>query len=46
LGRKETKADKKNKSLKLITNLIEQYQPGVIVVEDYAAKGSRRCARV
>src|ERR1044071_3437958 len=45
-GVKETKADKKNKSLKLITNLIEKYQPGVIVVEDYAAKGSRRCGRV
>src|SRR5215472_11813525 len=45
-GVKETKTDKKNRSLKLITGLIELYQPSVIVVEDYAAKGSRRCGRV
>src|SRR5215469_3049241 len=45
-GVKETKTDKKTRSLKLITDLMEQYQPNVIVVEDYAAKGSRRCGRV
>src|SRR5262245_53799223 len=45
-GVKETKTDKKKRSLKLIADLIEQYQPSVIVVEDYAAKGSRRCGRV
>jgi len=45
-GVKETKNDKKRKSLKLIDDLIGLYQPRVIVVEDYAAKGSRRCGRV
>src|SRR5262245_43589130 len=45
-GVKETKTDKRRRSLKLIDDLIEQYQPSVIVVEDYAAKGSRRCRRV
>ena len=45
-GVKETKTDKKNRSLKLIAGLIDQYQPSVIAVEDTAAKGSRRCKRV
>lgn len=45
-GVKETKTDKKKRSLKLITELIDCYQPSVIVVEDYEAKGSRRCERV
>jgi Holliday junction resolvasome RuvABC endonuclease subunit len=45
-GVKETKTDKKNRSLKFMADLIDQYQPSVIVVEDYAAKGSRRCDRV
>ena len=45
-GVKETKVDKKRRSLKLIDDLIEQYQPRVIVVEDYAGKGSRRCPRI
>src|SRR5437773_8565947 len=45
-GVKETKTDKNRRSLKLISNLIEQYEPGVLVLEDYAGKGSRRCERV
>src|SRR5215470_10532232 len=45
-GVKETKTDKKKKSLKLIAELMEQYQPKVFVVEDYGRKGSRRCQRV
>jgi Holliday junction resolvasome RuvABC endonuclease subunit len=45
-GVKETKVDKNSKTLKLIADLIEPYQPAVIVVEDYEAKGSRRCTRV
>jgi Holliday junction resolvasome RuvABC endonuclease subunit len=45
-GVKETKMDKKRRSLKLIGELIDQYQPNVIVVEDYAGKGSRRCRRI
>jgi Holliday junction resolvasome RuvABC endonuclease subunit len=45
-GVKETKNDKKNRSLKLIAKLIDQYQPTIIVVENYAARGSRRCGRV
>src|ERR1700752_2893866 len=45
-GVKETKVDKKRRSLKLTDDLIEQYQPRMIVVEDYAGKGSRRCQRI
>ena len=45
-GVKETKTDKKRKSLRLIEDLIEQYQPRMLVVEDYESKGSRRCERV
>jgi|SRR5215470_86755 len=45
-GVKETKTEKKKRSLTFIEALIEQYQPKVVIVEDYAAKGSRRCSRV
>ena len=45
-GVKETKTDKKGRTLKLIDDLIERYQPNVLVVEDYEGKGSRRCLRV
>src|SRR5215831_7045008 len=45
-GVKETKTDKKKRSLKLIEELMERYQPKVFVVEDYGGKGSRRCQRV
>ena len=45
-GVKETKTDKKRRTLKLIHDLIDQYQPNVIVVEDYAGKGSRRSRRI
>jgi Holliday junction resolvasome RuvABC endonuclease subunit len=45
-GEKETKVDKNGKTLKLVADLIDRYQPNVIVVEDYAGKGSRRCRRI
>ncbi len=45
-GVKETKSDKRRRALELISELIDQYEPTVIVVEDYDAKGSRRCGRV
>jgi Holliday junction resolvasome RuvABC endonuclease subunit len=45
-GVKETKTDKKKRSLKLIAELIGRYQPNVVVFEDYEGKGSRRCERV
>jgi Holliday junction resolvasome RuvABC endonuclease subunit len=45
-GVRETKTDKKTRSLKLISELIEQYAPSVLIIEDYAGKGSRRCRRV
>src|SRR6266581_6997295 len=44
-GVKETKTDKNRRSLKLIAELIEQYAPGVVVLENYEGKGSRRCRR-
>ena len=45
-GVKETKTDKRRRSLELIEALIEQYQPNVLVVEDYTVKGARRCRRI
>jgi Holliday junction resolvasome RuvABC endonuclease subunit len=45
-GVKETKIDKNTRALKLISELIEQYEPSVLILEDYAGKGSRRCRRV
>ena len=45
-GVKETKTDKNKKTLKLVEDLIDRYQPSVIVVEDYEGKGSRRCHRI
>jgi Holliday junction resolvasome RuvABC endonuclease subunit len=46
-GVKETKTDKRRRALKLVVeDFIERYQPDVLVVEDYRAKGSRRCRRV
>jgi Holliday junction resolvasome RuvABC endonuclease subunit len=44
-GVKETKTDKNRRSLKLTADLIAQYEPSVIVLEDHAGKGSRRCRR-
>jgi Holliday junction resolvasome RuvABC endonuclease subunit len=45
-GVKETKSDKNRSALKSVADLIGRYQPTVIIVEDYEAKGSRRCGRV
>ena len=45
-GVKETKVDKNRMTLRLVADLIDLYQPTVIVVEDYAQEGSRRCSRV
>src|SRR5882762_7747181 len=45
-GVKETKKNKSARTLKLIEDLIDRYQPSAIVVEDYAGKGSRRCRRI
>lgn len=45
-GVKETKVNKDRKSLRLIEDLIERYQPSLIVVEDYDGEGSRRCLRI
>jgi hypothetical protein len=38
--------DKNIESLRRIANLIRRYEPDVIVLEDYAGDGSRRCRRV
>lgn len=45
-GVKGVKGSKNAKSLELISGLIDQYQPDVIVVEDYSGRGSRRCKRI
>ena len=45
-GVKETKTDKKRRTLKLVGELIEWYRPGVIVLEDTSAQASHRCSRV
>lgn len=44
-GVKETRENKRKKTLALTRDFLERYQPDLIVVEDYAAKGSRRCQR-
>jgi Holliday junction resolvasome RuvABC endonuclease subunit len=45
-GVKETKKNKNRMTLKLVADLIERYQPSMVVVEDYQEKGSRRSQRV
>jgi Holliday junction resolvasome RuvABC endonuclease subunit len=45
-GVKETKKNKNTRTLTLIEDLIDRYQPSVMVVEDYEGKGSRRCDRI
>jgi Holliday junction resolvasome RuvABC endonuclease subunit len=45
-GVRETKTDKNTRTLKLIAELIERYEPSAVVLEDYEGKGSRRCLRV
>ncbi len=45
-GVKSARVNKDKRCLKLIEDLIERYEPDVIVVEDYESKGSRRCRRV
>jgi Holliday junction resolvasome RuvABC endonuclease subunit len=45
-GIREAKGNKNSVSLKKIADLIELYQPQIIVLENPTAKGSRRCLRV
>jgi Holliday junction resolvasome RuvABC endonuclease subunit len=45
-GVKETRADKNRRALILIAELLEIYQPKVLVIEDYSGRGSRRCQRI
>ncbi len=45
-GTKEAREKKNVRCLKKISELIEFYHPDVIVLEDCAAKGARRCLRV
>ena len=45
-GVKYAKVRKNAQGLRNIQGLIDLYHPNVIVVEDYAGEGSRRCERV
>ena len=45
-GTKEAKGDKNSACLQKISELIEYYQPDVIVLENLIGKGSRRCLRI
>ena len=45
-GVKEAKKRKNERCLKIVADLIDQYQPDVIALEDCAGKGSRRCRRI
>jgi Holliday junction resolvasome RuvABC endonuclease subunit len=45
-GRKATKDNKGTRYIRLVSDLIERYEPDVLVVEDFRAKGARRCRRV
>ena len=42
---KGVKRSKNSKCLELVSGLIGEYQPDVIVEEDYSGKGFRRCER-
>jgi Holliday junction resolvasome RuvABC endonuclease subunit len=45
-GVRHAKSDRNAKCLQLARELIDRYQPEVLVVENTTAKGSRRCPRV
>ena len=45
-GVKEVRDNKDVRCLQQVADLIRRYEPDVIVAEDYAAKGCRRCPRV
>ncbi len=45
-GVKDAKVNKNAQGLLKVRELIDFYHPDVIVVEDYAGEGSRRCDRV
>ena len=45
-GIKEVRTDKHTRSLQRIGELIDTYQPDVLVIEDMADKECRRCPRV
>jgi len=45
-GVRTVKRDKKAQSLAKVKELITQYQPGTLVLEDASAKGSRRSPRI
>lgn len=45
-GLKEARKNKNVRSMKSMRELIEFYYPDVVVLEDYAGSGSRRCKRI
>lgn len=45
-GTKYALADKNARCVSQVSDLIDRYDPGVLVLERAAAKGSRRCARI
>ena len=45
-GVKSVKGDKNSQCIKKLENLIAQYEPEVLVLQDYSAKGSRRSTRI
>jgi RNase H-fold protein (predicted Holliday junction resolvase) len=45
-GVKAVKGNKNAKSIAKVEELIAHYQPGILVLEDASATGSRRCPRI
>src|SRR5207248_3236378 len=45
-GMRTIKGDKNARCVQMVSDLIERYQPDVLIVEDCRAKGSRRCLRI
>jgi hypothetical protein len=45
-GAREARRDKNRRCLVLAAELIARYEPDLVVIEDYAAQGARRCQRV
>jgi len=45
-GVKEARDNKNSRCIQLIKELMDQYQPDAIVLENHRGKGSRRCTRI
>lgn len=45
-GRKTTRENQNERYIRIVNDLIERYEPDVLVIEDCGVRGARRCRRV